>query len=161
MANDTFDTFMGSLKSPMFIATMRRDDELAGCLVGFATQTSINPSRFLTCLSVQNHSHRLAQDADFLAVHLVPRRGLALAQLFGGETGDDTDKFSRCEWEEGPKGLPILADCPNWLVGEIRERLDLGDHCGFLLDPLEVSFTGDADALTADKAQGIDAGHEP
>lgn len=161
MANETLDAFMGSLRSPMFIATTRRDDELAGCLVGFATQVSINPSHFLTCLSIQNHTYRLAQDADFLAVHLVPRAALTLARLFGGETGDDTDKFSRCEWDEGPQGLPILADCHNWLVGRIHDRLDLGDHCGFLLDPLDVRFTGDADALTAHQARGIDAGHEP
>ena len=161
MPDASFDEFIGSLKSPVFIATTRRDDERAGCLVGFATQASIGPRRFLACLSVQNHTYRTALDADFLAVHLVPRAAIALARLFGGETSDDTNKFSRCEWQEGPHGVPILADCPNWLVGRIRERLDLGDHCGFLLDPEEVQFTGEADALTADRAGNIEAGHDP
>src|SRR5882762_7923566 len=91
MPNAAFDALMGSLKSPMFIATTRLHDECAGCLVGFATQVSIGPRRFLACLSTQNHTYRIAQDADFLAVHLVPRGAIALARLFGGESGDDTN----------------------------------------------------------------------
>ena len=40
-------------------------------------------------------------------MHLVPADATGLAELFGGETGDD--KFARCEWSAGPEGLPILA----------------------------------------------------
>ena len=49
-AAGAFDELMGELDYPMFIVTAAREGERAGCLVGFATQTSIHPSRFLVCL---------------------------------------------------------------------------------------------------------------
>lgn len=46
-----------------------------------------------------------------LVVHLVPREAEDLANLFGEQTGDETDKFERCDWSPGPEGTPILSEC--------------------------------------------------
>ena len=54
-----------------------------------------------------------------LGVHCVPADAPALAELFGGETGDEVDKFARCEWHDGPEGVPILDACANWFVGRV------------------------------------------
>ena len=93
---EAFDRLMSLLDYPMFVVTTRAGDELSGCLVGFATQVSIQPSRFLVGLSKRNHTYRIASRADHLAVHLVPRTHAEIARLFGGETGDRVDKFERC-----------------------------------------------------------------
>jgi flavin reductase (DIM6/NTAB) family NADH-FMN oxidoreductase RutF len=155
-----FDELVGGLDYPMFIATTRSEDELAGCLVGFATQCSIDPPRFLVCLSEKNRTCRVAREAEAIAVHFVPSSAQELAQLFGGETGDETDKFAHCEWREGRRGLPILAECDNWFVGAILERHDLGDHIGFLLDPIAAHAGTPFDEFTFHRARRIDAGHE-
>src|SRR4051794_41781759 len=47
------------LDYPMFIVTVAAGGERAGCLVGFATQCSINPPRFLVCLSDKNRTFRV------------------------------------------------------------------------------------------------------
>jgi flavin reductase (DIM6/NTAB) family NADH-FMN oxidoreductase RutF len=44
--------------------------------------------------------------ANTLVVHFVPEQAEELALLFGGETGDEVDKFARCEWRPGPDGDP-------------------------------------------------------
>lgn len=155
-----FDEVVGGLDYPMFIATTRAGGELAGCLLGFATQCSIDPPRFLVCLSEKNRTCRVAQAAEAIAVHFVPSSAGTLAELFGGETGDEVDKFSHCEWREGRGGLPILAECDNWFVGAIRERHELGDHVGFLLDPIEVHRGAPLDEFTFHRARRIDSGHE-
>jgi flavin reductase (DIM6/NTAB) family NADH-FMN oxidoreductase RutF len=156
-----FDALMGTLDYPMYIVTARgADSEPAGCLVGFATQASIDPSRFLACVSDKNHTYRAARGARHLAVHLVPAHGEELAELFGGETGDEVDKFARCEWSEGPEGLPILAACENWFVGRVRERLAFGDHVGFLLEPVTVHHGTEGRHFAFHRAKRIDAGHE-
>lgn len=155
-----FDDLVGGLDYPMFIATTRAEGELAGCLVGFATQCSIDPPRFLICLSDKNRTCRVARAADALAVHFVPSSAEDLAELFGGETGDEVDKFARCEWREGPRGLPILAECDNWFVGAILARHDLGDHVGFLLDPIEAQSGTPFDEFTFHRARRIEPGHE-
>jgi flavin reductase (DIM6/NTAB) family NADH-FMN oxidoreductase RutF len=139
-AAKTFSRLAGSLDYPVFIVTTTDGQRREGCVIGFATQTSLRPARFLACLSRANRTFRLAQDVDALAVHLVPRGATDLVELFGGETGDEFDKFERCAWSTGPRGLPILDACPSWFAGSICARHDLGDHMGFLLDPFEARY---------------------
>ena len=108
-------------------------------MVGFTTQASIDPPRMLVCLSVKNRTHRVALGADVLAVHVLDPDDGALAELFGGETGDDVDKFARVEWSPGTDGVPLLEECRRRFVGRVLDRFELGDHTGFLLDPIEAT----------------------
>ncbi len=156
----TFLKLAGSLDYPLFIVTASQGEHREGCVIGFATQCSFHPARFLACLSRENRTYRLALDVDALAVHLVPRAQEGLATLFGGETGDDVDKFERCDWRAGPRGLPILDGCPSWFAGTIRARHDLGDHVGFLLDPVEACFApGEELVHFQDVKDVIEPGH--
>src|SRR3954465_13544280 len=82
----------------MFIVTAWADGERSGCLIGFPTQTSTDPSRFLVCLSQKNRTYRVAVRAAVLGVHFVPAEADAVGELFGGQTGDEIDKFERCAW---------------------------------------------------------------
>jgi flavin reductase (DIM6/NTAB) family NADH-FMN oxidoreductase RutF len=152
---------VSELDYPMFIVTAAAGGERAGCLVGFATQCSIDPPRFLVCLSDQNRTFRVARDAELLVVHLVPEDAEALAELFGSETGDEVDKFARCAWTPGPGGVPVLDDCGNWFAGRIVERIPAGDHWAFLLDPVQAASDTREHAFTFHRARCIDPGHEP
>ena len=93
-------------------------------------------------------------------VHLVPAEATELAELFGGHTGDELDKFERCEWSEGPDGAPVLADCRNWFSGRVLERIPAGDHCAFLLDPVEAHGDDAGRPFTFHRARRIEPGHE-
>ena len=157
-----FEAVMGALDYPMFIVTTRVGETRAGCLIGFAGQVSINPQRFLACLSDKNRTYRVAaQGAEHLAVHLVPERAIELAELFGGETGDEVDKFAHVGWHEGPYGQPVLDECPGWFVGRVLERLKLGDHVGFLLEPVAGTAADElGGGLDFQRVRGIEAGHE-
>ena len=153
-----FNAIVGNLEYPMFIVTARTRDERLGCLVGFATQASIDPPRFVVGLSRENRTHRRGRDSAALAVHGVPADAGELAELFGGETGDDVDKFARCAWHDGPEGLPILDDCERWFVGRVLDRLDGGDHELFLLEPVAAS-AGREEDFTFHRAKRIEPGH--
>jgi flavin reductase (DIM6/NTAB) family NADH-FMN oxidoreductase RutF len=156
----TFRALVGSLEYPMFIVTARGGEEPLGCLVGFATQTSIDPPRFLVCLSHTNRTYRRGRDSELLGVHCVPEHAVALAELFGGETGDDFDKFARCAWREGPGGVPLLDECPNRFVGRVLWRRDAGDHDAFLLEPVLAEKGAAGDEFTFRRARRIEPGHE-
>ena len=161
-AEKTFTSLMGELDYPMFIVTtVAGDGERSGCLIGFATQISITPPRFLVGLSEKNHTYRVAQRAEYVAVHFVPADGEAIAELFGSETGDEVDKFARCAWHEGPAGLPILDDLPNWFAGRIRERIPAGDHDALILDPIAAAREAEEQELTFHRAKRIEPGHAP
>jgi flavin reductase (DIM6/NTAB) family NADH-FMN oxidoreductase RutF len=158
----TFDSLMAELDYPMFIVTtVAGDGERAGCLIGFATQISIRPPRFLAGLSNKNRTYRVAERAEHLGVHFVPAEGGELAELFGSETGDEVDKFERCAWHEGPAGVPIVEGLPNWFVGRIVERLEAGDHDALILEPVAGERQAEAEELTFHRAKRIEPGHAP
>jgi flavin reductase (DIM6/NTAB) family NADH-FMN oxidoreductase RutF len=149
-----------ALDYPLYVVTTAVKNEPTGCLIGFATQCSIHPPRFLACISKKNHTFQLAKKADVFAVHVVDEKNRALAELFGGETGDEIDKFKQVHWRY-VDGVPILDNCTNWFTGRVVEQIDLGDHMGNLLEPLSVE-AGDAGAqLTYQQARSIEPGHKP
>ena len=156
----TFQELVAQLDYPMFIATVAADGERAGCLIGFATQASVHPPRFLAGISDKNRTHRVALAASSMAIHLVPANATELAELFGGETGDEVDKFERCAWHPGPGGVPLLDECPNRFVGRIVERIDFGDHTGHLLEPVSAEADEESGQLGFHRAKRIEPGHE-
>ncbi|PRC50445.1 oxidoreductase, partial [Mycobacterium sp. ITM-2017-0098] len=76
----SFNNLVALLDYPMFVVTTVADGHPSGCLVGFTSQTSINPPRFLVGLSRKNHTFTVAQEAEHLAVHLLPRDQLSVAE---------------------------------------------------------------------------------
>jgi flavin reductase (DIM6/NTAB) family NADH-FMN oxidoreductase RutF len=155
-----FESIVGRLDYPMFVVTAAVGEELAGCLVGFATQCSIDPPRFLVCMSDKNRTTRVLEHGDAMVVHLVPEDAAHIVELFGGETGDDSDKFARADWRRGPEGLPLLADCPSWFAGRIVERMPLGDHIGHVIDPFAGEDASAGGWFPFSRAKEIEPGHE-
>jgi flavin reductase (DIM6/NTAB) family NADH-FMN oxidoreductase RutF len=156
-----FERLMAQLDYSLFIVTVASEGERSGCLVGFASQVSIDPQRFLICISVKNHTFEVAARARSLVVHFVPEQAEELAELFGGETGDEIDKFARCRWHEGPDGTPVLDDLEDWFAGRILERQEFGDHWGFLLEPIDGQAHRSGSSLTFRRAKWIEPGHKP
>lgn len=155
-----FAQLVATLDYPVYIATTSVDNEPTGCLIGFATQCSIHPPRFLACISKKNHTFALSKRAAVFAVHIVDDRSRAIAELFGGETGDEIDKFKQVHWRF-VDGAPVLDNCARWFTGRVLEHIDLGDHMGHLLEPVSVA-TGEARAqLTYQRARTIEPGHQP
>ena len=133
----TVQKLVGDLDYPMIIVTAAAGGERGGCLVGFSTQCSINPPRFLVCISKRNATYRAASVADVIAVHFLSSDDRGLSELFGEQTGDDIDKFTQCAWDPGPQGVPLLRDVAGYYVGRVLERYDVGDHEACLLEPIE------------------------
>lgn len=164
MSADEFTRTCESLDFPMTIVTAFDGREHSGCLVGFHTQCSIEPRRWLVCISKSNHTCGIAERAQWLAVHLLRDDQHELAQFFGGVTGDSIaphEKFDYFPWRPGPGGAPILDGC-DWLAGRVLERIDGGDH---VIHVLEIAETRNEHApapqLGSKAARDIRPGHEP
>ncbi len=155
-----FARLVAALDYPLYVVTTAVSNEPTGCLIGFASQCSIHPPRFLACISKQNHTFQLAKRAAVFAVHVMDDDSKAIAELFGGETGDEVDKFAQVRWHY-VDGVPILDACPRWFTGSVLEQIDLGDHVGHLLEPLRVESGPTAEQLTYQQARDIKPGHKP
>ncbi len=135
-----FDEFVGTLDFPMYIVTTAVGPRRAGCLVGFASQCSISPARFMAWVSKANHTYEVVGDASAVVVHRLSEDDVELARLFGSNSGFEVDKFARCRWRPGPAGVPVLEDCADWFAGEILARHDTGDHVGLVLRPIAAAI---------------------
>ena len=158
-----FDELVGSLDHAMVIVTTATDERRAGCLVGFHSQCSIEPRRYAVWISKLNETYRVARRAERFAVHVPRAEQHHLAELFGGETGDEIDKFTRCPWTPGPGGVPLLDECPDRFIGRRIELAEVGaDHACLVLAP-ERTDRGDGSGawFSFEAAKGIDAGHPP
>ena len=103
-----------------------------------ATQCSIEPPRYLVCVSKVNHTWKLAKTADGLALAPPRRRSSPTTwrPCSGRRLGDKTDKFDRVSWTDGVTGSPILSECAAWLEGTIIDRVDVGDHVACVVIPV-------------------------
>lgn len=155
-----FERLVATLDYPLYVVTTAVDGQPSGCLIGFATQCSIHPPRFLACISKKNHTFRVAVRAATLAVHIVEKKDRRIADLFGGETGDEVDKFSQVRWHY-VSGVPVLEACERWFAGAVLDRIDFGDHLGFLLEPIDIGHDAASEQLSFQKARDIEPGHKP
>ncbi|MDI1452683.1 flavin reductase family protein [Streptomyces sp. ATE26] len=151
--------FFRRLDPDLCVVTAAAGGERAGCLVGFASQCSMRPPRFTVWLSKANRTYEVARAARCLAVHLLTADQRALLEIFGGETGDEVDKFARVPWHEGPEGAVVLRDAAAWFVGTVLSRTDGGDHVGFVLDPVRGGGGRGGPLLRLSDAKPVEPGH--
>ncbi|HVL98629.1 MAG TPA: flavin reductase family protein [Egibacteraceae bacterium] len=149
-----------ALDPPLTVVTVEAGGERSGCLVGFLCQCSIDPPRLLVCLSKRNHTYRVARGADGLAVQLLGEDQLDVAELFGGRTGDEVDKFTATDWRPGDGGTPVLADARGWAAGRILDRFDAGDHEAFLVEVTAAGGRPEGALLHLRHAVDIEPGHD-
>src|SRR5947208_16793782 len=81
---DAFDRLVAAANAAMVVVTtVSGDGERSGCLVGFHSQCSIDPRQYAVWISRENHTFRVARQADALAVHFLAQGDLDVAELFG------------------------------------------------------------------------------
>jgi flavin reductase (DIM6/NTAB) family NADH-FMN oxidoreductase RutF len=160
-ADEPFDAVVASANEAMVVVTAAAGEERAGCLVGFHSQTSIEPRRYTVWLSKANHTYRVALLATHLAVHFLTDADGDLADVFGALSGDHVDKFARSDWDPGPHGVPLLRRCPNRLILARTTLLDDGgDHVALSARPIAAHSAGDFTPLRFVDVRDVVPGHE-
>jgi flavin reductase (DIM6/NTAB) family NADH-FMN oxidoreductase RutF len=143
-----FDRIAAALDYPMYVVSAAVGSDRDACLVGFATQCSIDPARYLVCLSKRNRTYEIARRTPTLVVHVLHEGDEVFARHFGEESekpssGSGThvaDKLAGCPWSPGPGGAPVFGGL-DWFAGNVIDRIELGDHVGVLV---EVDDSGEA-----------------
>jgi flavin reductase (DIM6/NTAB) family NADH-FMN oxidoreductase RutF len=157
---EAFQSLVAGMDYPMFVVTASSGDERSGCLVGFATQASIDPPRMMVLISKKNHTYRVAKAAEELVVHFLGAGNLEIARLFGEETGDEVDKFARCEWRATEGGSPVIEGTRGWLACRVLGRFDCGDHVAHLVEPSYGESGDRTEQLGFQAVRSLEPGHE-
>src|SRR4029079_18234367 len=96
-----------------------------------------------------------------LAIHAVGLDDITLVNVFGGTSGDHTEKFALVNWSPGPGGVPRLTQGPNRMVLEQASRIDDGsDHVCFVGTPVLADMASDFTPLRTSDGGDVDAVHD-
>ena len=138
---EDFDAVVAALDTPMIVVTAAAGGECSGCLVGFHSQSSIDPNRYCVWISKANHTYGVIVRASHFAVHFLSDHDHDLAKLFGGSTGDVVDKFAHIDTSIGAGETPTIDRCSNRLVARRTALVDEGgDHVCVIGEPVTVEF---------------------
>ena len=152
---------MESADGALVVVTTVAEGERSGCVVGFHSQTGLDPERYAVWLSKANATYRVMLRAEHLAVHFLHEDDTDLAEHFGTQTDDEVDKFADLGWTPGPGGVPLVDGLPHRLVLRKRTVLDEGgDHAGVTGDVLEVHGKGGFTPLRLSAANDWEPGHD-
>ena len=111
-------------------------------------------------ISKANHTYGLVVRATHVGLHFLAAGDRQLAEVFGTLSGDDVDKFERCQFEDGPFDVPVLTTCANRVVAERVSLIDEGgDHICLVTAPLEVTSDGPFEPLRFSAVEDLDPGH--
>jgi len=158
--NASFDDFVARLDGSLVVVTAAAGDQRAGCVVGFHTQCSIEPVRYAVWLSKANLTYRVSLFAEHVAIHFLTGEDRQLFELFGGTSGDRTEKFALCDWAPGPGGTPLLTACPTRAVLKVESRWDDGsDHVCVVGAPVHVELGPAVPPMRLAAGALNDAGH--
>lgn len=151
-----FDRLTRRIDPAVVVVTVRDGESRSGCVVGFHSQSSIEPLRYCFWISRDNHTYQAVLEADFLTAHLLGPEDRDVAEVFGAYTGDEADKWALLE--ERHLTLPASA-----VGGRIVARFDdeAADHVGIVIEPDRAAAPGRiGGALRVSDLEGMPAGHE-
>jgi flavin reductase (DIM6/NTAB) family NADH-FMN oxidoreductase RutF len=152
--------FFNRVDFPYYVVTVRSpDSEMAGCLAGFVTQSSVEPPNFLVCISKENHTFGIACRSTSMGLHLLGDAQADVARLFGEETGDRVDKFASCDWRLGSTGAPMLVDSAVSMEGHVIGHFSTGDHEAFLMRGVRAVAGAPPGLLTYRNGPELHPGH--
>ncbi len=144
---------------PIYVVTAFADGEMSGCVAGFVTQSSMDPVRFIICVSRANHTYPVARRSEGLALHLLGSDQRDVASLFGETTGDVVDKFADVSWSTGVTGAPRLTECAAWIEGLVMGSFDAGDHEAFVVAVLDGGSGPHEGRLMLEDVSDFEPGH--
>jgi flavin reductase (DIM6/NTAB) family NADH-FMN oxidoreductase RutF len=160
VSDDAFGTLMASADPQLIVLTTAAENEQAGCLVGFHSQSSITPEHYCVWLSKANHTYRVGLRATHFAVHFLTEADFSIAERFGTLSGEDTDKFAGMDVDLDENDVPLLTACPNRLSLERIALLDDGgDHVCLTTRVCSATASGSFVPLRVSSATHLDPGH--
>ena len=135
-AGETFSDLPRRPRLPDVHRTVAAGGERAGCLIGFATQASIDPPRFVALISEQEPAPSASRATRARSpCTWRPATTRSSSSCSAPQTGDDVDKFERCDWSEGPARPADPRRLSELVLRRGAGAPRLRRPCGVLLEP--------------------------
>ena len=117
---------MAMVPTPVTVVTAPGDEVAAGATANAVASLSLDPPLMLVCLDHRSRTLGAVRRAGRFAVNVLSSEGEAHARTFA-RPAPHAEKWQGVPSEERG-GVPILQEAMVWVVCELRDLLDGGDH---------------------------------
>lgn len=106
--------------------------EPVGMTANAFTSVSLDPPLVMLCVARTAASFEAIERASRYAVHILGDHQEAVSAAFARSAADGAEKFAGIAWHRAEDGLPLLDECLARIECTITERIELGDHVGYV-----------------------------
>ena len=117
---------MALVPTPVTVVTAPGEAEPAGATANAVASLSLDPPLMLVCLDHRSRTLGVVRSAGKFAINVLPATSEADARSFA-TTVPHAEKWQGVAAIER-SGVPVLAEAIVWVVCELRDLLDGGDH---------------------------------
>jgi flavin reductase (DIM6/NTAB) family NADH-FMN oxidoreductase RutF len=139
-----FRAAMALVPTPVTVVTAPGDPQPAGATANAVASLSLDPPLMLVCLEHRSRTLGALRAAGRFAVNVLTAGGETQARTFA-TTAPHAEKWQGVPSTER-SGVPVMDDALVWVVCELRDLLDGGDHTIVTGSVLDLG-TGEGDPL--------------
>ena len=134
----------------MYVVTCHDGIKDNGLILNSVIQLTSSPLTVGVVINKQNYSHDVILESGELNVNcLTEEAPFRVFEIFGFQSGRDTDKFEGCSVNRSDNGLVVLPKVINAYISlKVISYTDLGTHGLFVCEVTESKCVSDAESMT-------------
>jgi len=129
----TFRHALGHFLTGVTVATTcGLDGEPVGMTANAFMSVSLDPPLVMLSVARTAASFEAMEQCDRYAVHILCDGQQELSKVFARSAADGVEKFDGVDWHRAEDGLPLLDGCLARIECTVVDRVELGDHVGYV-----------------------------
>ncbi|HTX07784.1 MAG TPA: flavin reductase family protein [Solirubrobacteraceae bacterium] len=130
---DSFRRALGCfLTGVTIVTTIGADGQPIGMTANSFTSVSLDPPLVLVSVARSAASFAAMEQAQRYAVHILHRHQHDVSSAFARSAAGGAQKFDGVAWHSSADGLPVLDEYLARIDCTITQRVELGDHVGYI-----------------------------
>lgn len=132
----------------MFIFTTKANEKISAGSVTWVTQCSFQPPLVAVGLRTDGGPYHVARQSGLFALHVVPSGNKNLARSFFRTARVEGNRINGYSFTFDPQyNIPLLDDSPAYLICEVREIVERGDHHLVIGEVMDAGMREDVDPM--------------
>jgi flavin reductase (DIM6/NTAB) family NADH-FMN oxidoreductase RutF len=137
------DAFGSFLTGVTVVTAYDQNKQPIGFTANSFSSVSLDPPLLLVCLSNSSSNFDALTNANGFAINVLAETQIEISNTFASPV---EDRFSDCEWQNGPFGGPVIEGVSAWFDCSTHNIVQAGDH---------VILIGKVEAFEAGTAPGL------
>lgn len=143
-------TALFSISYGLYVVTSNDGKKDNGLILNTVTQVTNTPNRVAVAINKQNYSHDVILKSGIMNVNCLSEDApFSVFEVFGFQSGRDTDKFAGCTPKRSENGLIVLPKYTNaFLSLKVERYVDMETHGIFICTLTEAQVLTSQPAMT-------------